>query len=56
VTASAPTWRKSGRSMANGNCVELAPAAVCNCGRNPACRMCGGTGTVWILPGMGGER
>lgn len=36
----------------DGNCVEAAivPAAgVCNCGGNSDCRICGGTGSVWIL-------
>lgn len=50
-----PAWRKSSRSGTNphGNCVETAliPAAggVCNCGGDPNCGTCGGTGSVWIL-------
>jgi hypothetical protein len=38
--------------MANGQCVEVAalpPASgICNCGGDPNCTICEGTGTVWI--------
>lgn len=49
-----PAWRTSSWSGThpNGNCVQVAPAGVCNCGGDPNCRVCGGNGTVWIRGGV----
>jgi hypothetical protein len=50
----APAWRTSRRSgtRPQGNCVQVAaipPAGgVCHCGGDPDCRICHGTGTVWL--------